>query len=265
MSTKLDVLRSKYSSVVHRPFKDIELLAEPKLQNTEDFVARANTSKRQLIEIVLWKYRTILNTFVYGNSFIGSDYFLLRYVSHQLLVQWYILSKEQLSTKQKQSCILEIETQFYFFLNCIYNIKEKFETFTNFKDRHIIQTILFDDCARKLESTYSKSYNHLRNFCKAREYAVHGTYEIKYIHETSIMQVSCFSFTLIDASVKKQAKTILRFKIDPDEILRVVTVIYKLTNEVLELLADLANLDPQKLIGKFIHGSGNKRRFEISF
>jgi hypothetical protein len=113
---------------------------------------------------------------------------------------------EQLSDEQIQSCILEIETQFYFFLNCIYNVKEKFEMFTNFKDRHIGRTILLDDCARKLESIYSEAYNHLRNFCKAREYVVHGTYEIKYVREKRIIQVSCFSFTLLDASVKKQEK-----------------------------------------------------------
>lgn len=265
MSFKLDVLSRKYSPVVHKPFQNIELLAEPELRNTDDFVARAKTHKRQLIDIVLWKYHTILSTFIYGNSFIGSDYFLLRYVSHQLLVYWHILSMEQLSDEQIQSCILEIETQFYFFLNCIYNIKEKFEIFTNFKGRHIGGTILLDDCARKLESIYSEAYNHLRDFCKARKYTVHGTYAIKYVREKRIIQVSCFSFTLIDASAKEQEKIILRFKIGPDEILRVVTVIYQLMKDVLELLADLANLNPQKLIGKFIHGTGNKRRFEISF
>ena len=266
MSDKLSLLKKKYSPIVQKHFENIELLPEVNLTGKNDFSKRAKTYSKQIVDLVLWKYKSILDNFVFGNSFIGNDYYLLKYTSYQLLIYWYILAKEELSNNHTSTCKLEIESQFYFFINCIYNIKEKFETFTNFQHKRIVGTILLDSCAHALEEIYDLSYSHLEKYCRARGYAVHRTYAMSYDPEMTMMYISCFAFTLSEEALQKVETEKIRFKITPPKIIDAVKSVFGLTEGVLDLLKDLKNIDHNKLISKFIHTTtGGKRAFKISF
>jgi hypothetical protein len=202
---------------------------------------------------------------VYGNSFIGKDFFVLRYTSFELLLYWHILSKEGLTEDDTNSCILEVETHFYFYLNAIYNLKEKFESLVGMRKGRIADLILNANATGRLEALYDNAYSGLSKACTARGHIVHGIYGMEVLKEKGAIVVYCSPYDLLPADVYGFQNTALEFSLSDREILQPVRLIHDLTESVLEILANLDNVDAEKLALKFIKHDREKGSLSIGF
>lgn len=270
----MENLRQKYQSKYQ---KDIASLLD-RFELTPNFteldistvdIYENEKYSRMEVDLVIWKYRDILDSFIFGNSFIGNEYFILRYTVYKLLLYWYIIKNELLSNDGINACKLEIETQFYFYLNCIYNLKEKFEQFVNYqsKNKELENTILKDYACRQLLDIFNRHYKILDEYCKARSYIVHKTFSIQYILDKNKINVSCFSFKLTSDHIDKDASNqpVLLFDIDPENIIIPVKDIYELIIECLDIFRQIINIDFPKLMNKYISLINGKESFEIAF
>jgi hypothetical protein len=257
MSETIESLKAKYGPSIGGVFGDIEFVRKVQITNTEAFLARCHRAKGMQRDVLLWKYERILDSLVYGNSFIGNDYFVLRYVAYELLLFWTIFATGLLSEQEADWAKIEVETKFYLYLNCIYNIKEKFERLTNLHKGEMKNTVLEDGCPEKLLLLFKEAYQKLEKPCEARRLTVHGVYEITLIADKKLLRVASSSYDLLSQSAYEQKETKLEFLINSDAVLEPVAAIHHLTSEVLSLLSNLDNVDPERLATKFIRFLGD--------
>ena len=265
MSGTLESLRAKHGTDVGKLFERISLVPKEPLTGEDAFRKRSILAKGSILNLLLLNYDRILDSLVYGNSFIGNDYFILRYVSYELLLYWHILRGENLSEDDIETCRLEVETHFYLYLNAIYNLKEKFETLVGFRKRKIGDLVLNQSGTRKLKALFKNTYSGLRKFCEARGYVVHGTYGISVIKESATIVVHCSPYDLLPTNVYGVPKRRIEFSLVDEETIAPVALIYSLTRRVLDVLSDLDNIDAEKLAHKFIKHDKEKGALTIGF
>ena len=221
-------------------------------------------------DLIKRKYEWALNTFVFGNSFIGNDYFLLRYSAAQLNQYLQVVENENLSTKQYDTCRLEIEALFYQFLSWIYNIKEKLEIFLCWDSkknclRDTVLTAVGEDAIIKI---FNDLYTVIVEYCNARNACTHNTYALDYLVEKQAFRVSCFAFTLsthqISQEQKERAKLSFTFPATVKQNNALVSAIHKALSDILNMLSDLDNVQLRRLQDKFIQMKDGKQVFEIS-
>jgi len=257
----------KYSEESYQTCWDLQ---EVELRNVP-IPSQVNVSMSDTWNRLLRKYKWALNTFVFGNSFIGNDYFLLRYSAAQLNQYLQVMENEELTSNQSDTCKLEIEALFYQFIGCIYNIKEKIEVFFCWESgkRNLRDTILTSAGAKSALRIFHELYSNIADYCNARNACIHNTYALDYLAEKQVFHVSCFSFTLsarkISEEEKKRDKLNITFPATLIEINRVVSAIHNALFEVLDILSDLENIQVAKLQDKFVRIKDGKKMIEISF
>jgi len=265
MSNKVESSKRTYGPQVADLFRDISLVPEMELQGVESFKRRSITAKGPVIEVLMLNYARILDSLAYGNSFVGNDYFILRYMTNELLLYWRVLRNEDLTESQANSCRLEIETYFYFYLNCIYNLKSKFEALVGFENNKVPSVVLNDDATERLHGYFKAAYPKIGRHCEARRYVVHGTYELKLLTETGKIMLSCSHYDLLPANVYEVPSKKMEFDLSDTEIIAPVASIYSLTTEVLETLRNLDNVNVEKLAAKFVKQDKEKGIQTIAF
>ena len=110
MSNHIESSRRAFGPQVAELFSSISVVPEVELLGLEGLKHRSTTAKGPIFEVLLLNYGRILDSLAYGNSFIGNDYFILRYMASELLLYWHVLCDEDLSESEVNSCKLEIET-----------------------------------------------------------------------------------------------------------------------------------------------------------
>lgn len=220
---------------------------------TKDFWNITNQSIAKLNRIVR-------DYIVFQNGFIGNDYYLLRYSAYNLLLYSEITISEDLTENEHNICQLEIETWFYFFLNCIYNIKEKFEKFVNFNtsECRLENNILTEEGEKKILNLFKNIFMDISKWCNARGEIVHDNYTIRYDREKQKVIISCFAFNLSTDKIK--GKNRFDFQMTTLEIKKVLESIYYLIDEFLEIMKNTDNIDTQKLKQKFISEDGKSSK-----
>jgi hypothetical protein len=219
--------------------------------------------------LVLKKYEWVLNTFVYGNGFVGYDFFLLRYAADQLLRYEDLLCHEVLSKDLYRTCELELQTNFVGYLDSIYKIKEKIGTFVCWDQRtkSLGPSILNDRGRQSVSVEISSLYSRIQQHCEARGACVHDTYSLQYVREKQQVVVSCFAFTLSVDNTSNEASRRRLFPFDLGRTIVVDTIaaVRDSISKFLEIFSDLENIDENLLVGKFLTKRDGKTKFSISF
>jgi len=255
--------QSKYNDTIVAYCNTLKQLPDSIELNLTDF--ECVNFPPENVNLVLSKYHAILSTFIFGNSFIGNEFYTLHYISYNIMLYWYILTSEPLSSKEQDSCKLEIKTYFYFFLNCIYNIKEKFEYFVNYDKIKEGGSILTSSSVDKLLNIFNNSYKPLKDYCIARGYIVHGAFSIDYIDNEHKFNISHSTFSLSQINLNEISSKPIFIMIDPENIKLVLSTITTLILESIDIFKNLLNIDFDKLMNKFITTKDGKKVFKITF
>ena len=234
-----------------------------------DFKNLENEDILTVNRLLYWKLSQILDGYLKsGNGFLGNDMFLVINNACKLLLYELIIINEQLSKEEQKTCELEIEMAFYFLLNCIYNAKEKFNIFTNFKKENntwkISDSILKDNnLVKSCENKLSDCYKNIKEYCDARNDIVHNNYSLNYDKESNSMKISCFSFDLSQNKVNGgKKKKVYSFLVAEKELIKPIMVLQRLRKYIIEIISDLNNIDMQKYKSKYVDDNGG---FSISF
>lgn len=242
--------REDYSDKIARLFEKIEEL-EKEIQGINTDISFKDICVEELaIRNFKWE---ITKYFQYNNGSLGFDIVLIKYILHDLLLYIYIVKEKELSEEGKNTCKFEIEIRFCFFLNHIYNFKEKFEIFFKIKDENIL-TSLGKELVSKL---FNKSYKKIKKYCDARGALVHGIYDLCYNILKNEIKISSSKFNLSDVNIVGQKIEQHVFVLEDVELVRLVEEIQELRKKSIEILLDIDNnIDKKKLIYKFRDGKG---------
>jgi hypothetical protein len=223
-------------------------------------------------DLILSKYESVLNTFVYANSFIGKDYFLLRHAGAQLIQYLEVAESEKdLSAQHLETCSFEIENLFYQFISHVYGIKEKLECFLSWdaNSNSLSETILNDNAIVKIHGLVRKFFPKIQDCCRARNACIHNTYALTYLKDQSVIRISCFAFTLSKRHFRDQEKSRRQFNLSfpatETTILDVVSATHDLLSGTLKVLSDVRNVDLSRLKDKFVRIENGRSIFEITF
>lgn len=245
----------KYALKVREYKRVIELL-EDEIQNIE--IVYDNPEQKNLG--VFWKYRhEVLSYLQFCNGSLGNDMFIARYSLGAFLGYTLLIQNTELTEEEQNTCSIEIESQFYLLMNCIYNMKEKLERlFCIIVDKKNIDfksTILTDSAKREILDLFKNAYPLINKFCKARGHIVHDIYVIRHIKEESSIYVSYSTFDLSEDKMSKNKSSKIMFSIN--ELIQVIEVMQKLRKEVVMVLENFKSIDLAKIRDKFFNEKEN--------
>jgi hypothetical protein len=194
-----------------------------------------------------------LRYFKYVNGFIGYDYMILRHVGFDLLL-YLMLEHENLTKRYYDIRCNELRIQFYLFLNCIYNLREKYEYFlgcktdnANLSFKGSVLSITGVEAVRKCFLSAQKT---IGKYCDSRNKIVHNSYFLEY-QDPNIIFVKTISFNLRNIHSKLQKGSNNSFELSQDEILNVFDSLYKLRFNICNILSDLKNIDENKFLSNY--------------
>jgi hypothetical protein len=204
--------------------------------------------------------REITLYFQYNNGSLGFDIILIEYILRQLLIYIYITKEKDLTEKEKNTCSFEIEVRFYFFLNSIFNFKEKLEEFFNIsenKGKTITfkpDTILSDNGKRCILKLFKESYKIIKDYCDARCCIVHDIYALRYDVLKNEINIVASKFNLSEKNISGRAKRKYSFILNDKTLANLVEEMQKIRKETIIILLDTKkNINIQKLTNKFIN------------
>lgn len=192
----------------------------------------------------------IMKYFQYSNGSAGNDIFVIRYLLHELLFYIYLVQEKNITEEEQNTCQIEIETRFYFLLNCIYNIKEKFEKFFDIKickkkDIDFKTSILNEPAKNIILELFKNSYKAIKDYCEARRYIVHGIYDIEYNISKNEIYVSCSTFDFSENHNNEEETKV--FNLEDKKLISLVEGIQQMLKNTLEIISDTKNIDLGKL------------------
>lgn len=203
-----DTYAKEYTDKIAKMFDTINQLQD---ENHKIRVEYEGSNKSHEI-IIKFKYSSeIMRYFQFVNGSIGYDMFVIKYLLHSLLLYIYIAQEKQLDEAQQATCSLEIEKDFYFFLNCIYNFKEKYEKFFRIKKNKLDlnESVLSQEGKNIVLELNDKFYNLTKDYCLARNHIVHDIYTLKYDISTNTIFVSYSIFDLSnDRLINKKSNSV---------------------------------------------------------
>ncbi len=204
-------------------------------------------------EIIRMKINHYLTYFKYVNGFLGYDYLMLKHVAFDLFLYLFV-SNEQLSERLYNKRNNEICIQFYLFLNCIYNIKDKYMYYLGCKNidgkLSFENTVLSESGIKATKSNFSKAYRVISKYCDARNSIVHNTYILEY-NEVNIVSIKTFSFNLRQTKDLSRKSPKKDFIISEEEISKVIYSLYSLRFGVYNILSNISNIDKKKFMKKY--------------
>ncbi len=223
------------------------------LKNEEWFSKQFPASNSNLVKVLCIKYQSILDGLVFTNSFIGNEFMHLQYTMHQLCIWNAIATDGKADHTQQNICKAEIQLLFYTLVNLIYNIKEKLSDLCSFakgeeKDQ---LTIINENARNQIKEVFSREYQNIADYCRARRWLVHKSYSILYLKETQTVR---FYYTELDFSRKRVdtgEKEILDFIINQEGLIIPLEALERAISTIIRILSDLQNIDPQRLLDKF--------------
>jgi len=206
--------------------------------------------------------REIILYFKYDNGSMGADKFLISNILHELLVYIFILKEKKLSEAEKNTCTLEIENRFYFFLNLIYNYTEKIKEFCNISEGNnkvkIIkkETIFNTNAIKDVEELFENYFNKMKDYIVARGIITHHLYRLEYHVNNNEIKISESKFKLTNKNLhsKKIVKNI--FPLNFGKLINVVEDLYKFHKKILEYILEKDSINLKKLVYKFYSGKG---------
>jgi len=207
--------------------------------------------------------REIIKYFQYNNGSLGFDIILIKYTLKEILKYIYLTEEKKLSEEEKNTCSLELKVRFYFFLNCIYNFKEKLESFFNISDNKgkgisfKNDTILSNNGKKYISELFNKSYEKIKDYCGARGSIVHGIYEIKYNILKNEINISTSKFNLSEENISGKVKRKYSFVLNDKKLVKLVEEMQKIRKKIIMFLLNTKkNIDLKKLTDKFKNGKG---------
>ncbi|NQT67160.1 MAG: hypothetical protein HQ569_06255 [Actinobacteria bacterium] len=214
--------KEDFSTVINNLFENIENLEKEikniNLKSVFSFDIGQSSIRKLKSEII--KY------FQHNNGALGYDIFLIKYILRQILIYIFIVKEKNLSVKEKNTCGLEIEVRFYFFLNCIYNFKEKLENFFIISvERNRISfedTILSEDGKRYARRLFNESYVKIKDYCDARGCLVHDIYELKYDLVKNEIKIYTSKFKLSNENITGRGNRKYYFNLNHSELINLV-------------------------------------------
>lgn len=248
--------KEDFSKVINNLFENIENL-EKEIKNINlESVFSFDIGKSSV-----WQLKSeIIKYFQNNNGALGYDIFLIKYILYQLLTYIFIVKEKDLSVEEKNTCRLEIEVRFYFFLNCIYNFKEKLEKFfkisvegnrISFED-----TILSENGKRYARELFNESYVKIKDYCDARGCIVHDIYELKYDLIKNEIIISTSKFKLSNENITGRGNRKYYFNLNYSELISLVEDMEIIRKKTIEFLSDINNFVLEGLISKFKDARG---------
>jgi|SRR5690554_5060512 len=192
--------------------------------------------------------------FIQCNGGVGYDNFIAKRFLGHMLLYWLILSKKSISNDDVEKCCVEIETAFYVFLNCIYNIKEKWHAFLNTtKEKNdIIFSTLNSKGKDLVLEKLNLLYNDIKKLCYARTYLVHDVFHIRYNRTNALLNIGRSDFTLSEENLWKTKSSSKIHQITVSDALNKFVDLENHRYELLNVLSTIKYVDINKLKGKYL-------------
>jgi hypothetical protein len=203
---------------------------------------------------VSWKYSMEIDRYIQSSQdSLGNDVFVARYNLFFLLIYMHIIQEKELNETDYERCVVEIESRFYVFLNCIYNIKEKLERLFNINDKNkdLHDSVLTNLGKKSVLSLFKKSYSEIKEYCNARAHIVHDIYQLHYDKTKNCINISYSVFDLSEDRLAKRKKKKYTFFLN--ELIEVLEKIQILRKEVVIILSNVNNINLDKLKDKFFN------------
>ncbi len=211
--------------------------------------------------------KTMATYFYFDNGFLGRDIYQLKHVLSEMLFILKHLDSKEISKIDKDFLENRITINYYFLLNCIYNLKEKIKVFISLTINNgkliFDKSILSETGRKKVDEILSSSYKEIKKYIDARNDVVHDKYDMDYNNEDRKVEIRCFSFDLSIEKDKQKEKQHI-FVISKSEIKSLIVSIYNLRKDLYFILKDRDNVDKNKLLEKFTYCENGKRVFRIT-
>lgn len=248
--------KNNFSEKIGDLFKNVEKLEE-EIRNIKIETGFSLDSK----ESALYELnREIIKYFQFNNGSLGFDIFLIKYVLYQMLIFTHIVKEIKLSKEEKNTCLLEINVRFYFFLNSIYNLKEKLEKFFNIDENNNSfkkDTILLENGKNHIIKIFIKFYKEIKKYCDARCDLVHDTYVINYDPAKNEINISTSKFDLSDKNIVGRGKKKYTFSLNDKELINLIEEIQETRKKIINFFLNIESLiNLEKLVSKFKDKNG---------
>lgn len=244
--------KSKFNEKLSKKLKKIEEM-EKDINNVKfDYDNYPDTTTECALK---FKYfPEIYRYFQINDDSLGYDIYIIKYLLCDILIYIYITKYEKLSEEKINICANEIEIRFYLFLNCIYNFKEKFEKFFEYKN--LRDSILTDTGTRAILNLFNKTYPVIKDYCLGRKHLVHDIYSLRYNKSKNEINIICSNFDLsINNLINDKDKLVL--SLDEKILINLVEELQILRKKTIEILYDVEkNINLEKLKNKFKQGKG---------
>lgn len=252
-----DTYKKEFTKKVSKKLENIYQL-EDKIQNINIIYKGSNRTYELIIN---FKYSMeIRKYFQFSNGSVGCDMFIIIYLLHQLLIYIYTVQEKNLTKEEQDTISLEIETRFYFLLNCIYNIKEKLKKFFNISITNgkinFKNSVLTDLGKNAILNLFNKSYRIIEKYCLARGDIVHDIYTLTYNISKNEIYVSSSIFDFSEDYLIGKNKKIHTFPLEGKELISIIEEIQKMRKKTIEILCNINNINLEKLAIKFKNGKG---------
>ena len=201
----------------------------------------------------------------YSNGGIGYDMFVAHRFLWQMQSYKWILLNGNLEENEKEKCNTEIKLNFYILLNCIYNIKEKWLEFINFKKRQntIFTSILNKKGQKELKGKLNLLYKDIKKICSARDCLVHYICTFYYNEMNKTLQITQSKFTLSEDRVWRKSGKKTCYKFTGQEILNTFIALENHRKKILLDLSNTENIDSFKLKEKYFNETNKSYDFGL--
>lgn len=194
----------------------------------------------------------IIKYFQYNNGSLGFDIVLIKYMLKQLICYAYILKEEKLSKEEINTCDLETRIRIYFFLDCIYNFREKIKEFFRIeyrkeKNKEKEDFIINDNNIlkenEKILGLLKEFFKKIRKYCDARNKIVHYIYEIKLNKLENKINIFISKFNLSKDSIFNKNKNYAEeIPLKDLDLIEVVIEMQKIRKKIIEFMLDVEKI-----------------------
>jgi len=179
--------------------------------------------------------------------------------TYYIIILSLIAENEDLEKEQQIQLEHAMKDNSYLFLNILYNLKEKFESFLLYDNKEKdFKAVLSDDDKKKLEEKAKSLLDCIENYTNGRGVCIHSVVKFEYTSSTKILSLCELNFNLGD-DVNIDVSNVTGLPFDNETLIKILREIVKFRKYIVELAY---NFDFSKIEDNIKRSSG---RFVIGF
>ena len=266
MNSLYNEFHDKYSQKANLFMKN--RIKEISYKNELDFKKSLGLKDENTSKLFAMKYKTIIDRFIYGNSFVGNEIAMIRYFLYQITIWNLIAVNESINEQNRLTCAYEIEILFYNFINVVYNLKEKVEKFVLFnKGKKIenVRSILNDKSQKEIGEIFKNEYKNIKVICESRNFLVHDSFAMNYDYKKQVIHFSVIDFDLSINCLYKRKPHLKHYSVNEEELDKYLQSIERIVYGTVEVLSDYNCIDAKLFLQKFAIYENGKKTIKITF